>query len=71
MSSLEKDLLPYAGLDREMKELRRETEEAQPGYLQHLQYEKLAEQLPQREKEATQASQRCRGCPDTPRPGGE
>jgi exonuclease SbcC len=38
-----------------MKELLREAEQAQPGYLQHLQFEKLAEQLPEREKVAAQA----------------
>jgi exonuclease SbcC len=56
LSSLEKALLPYAELDREMKELAREAEQAQPGYLQHLQFQKLAEQLLEREKVATQAS---------------
>jgi exonuclease SbcC len=39
-----------------MKELLREAEQAQPGYLQHLQFEKLAEQLPERGKVAAQAA---------------
>ena len=55
LSSLEKALLPHTGLDGELKELAREAELAQPGYLQHLQFQKLAEQLPEREKAATQA----------------
>ena len=56
LSSLEKQLLPYAGLDSDMKELLREAEQAQGGYLQHIQFEKQAEQLPEREKMAAQAS---------------
>ena len=62
LSSLERALLPYASLDGEMKALAQEAEQAQPGYLQHLQFEKLAEQVPEREKVATQAGRDAAAC---------
>jgi DNA repair protein SbcC/Rad50 len=56
LARLEQELLPYTKLESEIAKIRQELEQRQPGYQQYLQYEKLAEQLPERKKEAAQAN---------------
>jgi DNA repair protein SbcC/Rad50 len=52
LAGIEKQLQPFASLEKEIDRLRRECDQRQPGYQQYLQYEKLAEQLPARDEES-------------------
>jgi exonuclease SbcC len=56
LAGIEKQLLPFASLEKDIERIRRELEERQPGYQQYLQHEKLAEQLPAREEESRHAT---------------